>query len=136
MKLIKALQEITTSVENAFLTAGMVDGLSLGEEDIKNATEPIFWFVYVKSSIASEKQYYIVWNYQLINSEYGDGEKLMFPFEVAITFYSRNKMVDIYVEKIENAFLENHYIFEFGSVDYDTNRMMYSYKFVVKAMVG
>jgi len=136
MKLIKAMQEITDSVETTLTSAGLLDGLSLTAEEIKAATTPIYWFVYVKSSDASEKQNYLVWNYQLIGSLNGDGEKLVYPFEVTITFYSRNKIVDTYLENIENAFISAFYTIDLSAVDYDTNRMMYSYKFVVRAQVS
>ena len=136
MKLIKALKEITTSVENVLVAAGLKDGLLLSVDEIKAATEPMFWFVYVKSKEASDKQNYLVWNFQLINKQNGDGSTLAYPFDVSINFYSSNKIVDTYLENIENAFIDSSYIFEFSSVNYDTNRMMYSYSFIVRAMVS
>jgi len=136
MKLTNAMQDITTSVETALQSAGLLDGLSLTIDEIKSATEPIFWFVYVKSSEASEKQNYLVWNYRLINSISGDGKKLVYPFEVDITFYSRNKIVDTYLENIEDAFVAACYTIDLAAADYDTNRMMYSYRFVVRAQVS
>jgi len=136
MKLIKALDDITLSVENALVNAGLVDGLSLSIEEIKIAASPLFWFMTVKSKEASDKQSYLVWSFQSVSEMFGDGKPLAFPFEVNITLYSRNRVIDDTLEKIENAFIDLHYKFDFGMIDYDTNRMMYLYQFVVKAQVS
>jgi len=136
MKLIKALNDITTSVETALVTAGLVDGLSLSTDEIKTATSPLFWFIAVKSKEASDKQSYLVWNFKLVSKIFGDGKPLMYPFEVIITYYSRNKVIDDTLKNIEDAFIDLFYIFDYGLIDYDTNRMMYLYQFVVKAQVA
>jgi len=136
MKLIKALNDITTSVELALVNAGLIDGLSLDTDEIKTTESVLFWFITVKSKDASDKQSYLVWSYRLVNKLYGDGKPLMYPFEAVITFYSRNKVVDDTLKDIEDAFIDLFYIFDYSLIDYDTNRMMYVYQFVVKAQVA
>ena len=137
MKTIEAFIEAKTSVETALVAAGLLKGISLSADQIKNATTPIFWFIKLTSKDASEKEIYVTWS---ITSNvpfiYGDGAIKGRRVSTNVTVFARKQNVDSWLTAIENALRAVYWTFETQSIDFDTGNQMYVYSFTCEAEVS
>jgi hypothetical protein len=132
MKIIEATQQMKTAFETMLVSADLVNGIGA---DITNELKPMFWFNFVKSKGASEKQSYLVWRFQKIINNNGDGKSIAYFFDINIKFYSNeNDALDV-LEVLNNTFDTNGFNMEYVSYDYDNNQQKNYYEFLVKAQV-
>ena len=132
MKIIDATKQMKTAFEKLLVESGFVNGVGA---TITTEEKPMFWFNFVKSKGASDKKSYLVWRFQKIINNNGDGKSIAYFFDVDIKFYSNeNDALDV-LELVNNVFDSNGFNMEYISYDYDNNQQKNYYEFVVRAQV-
>jgi hypothetical protein len=128
----KVFKNVPIIMDEILKNAGLENGLDC--EDIKSELKTLFWYAFVKNSDASKKETYLVWNYQSITSQYGDGKTLVHPVRLVIAYYSKEPLVSEELEKIETEFKNKKFSFSFSKSGYNPELEMYSYEFFIEAM--
>lgn len=135
-KTITAIYDIQKTITNLLIEAGFKDGRGISPNQIKIATEPIFWYINVPSKEASDKETYIVYSITGTSPhDYGDGTILSRRASVQITLMSRNRDIRKVLHKLENKMLEGKWTFELLNTDFDNGLQMTSYTFLCEAVI-
>ena len=131
-----AITRAKASIEDALVASGLLKGTTLTVAEIVSATDPVFWFVFVSSKDASEKEIYLTYN--IIGTPavaFGDGETMGREVQITLSLFTRKHIVDDLILAI-NTELENRlWDFEFNNVYWDDSNKMFTYSFTSKAQV-
>lgn len=131
-----AFKQMQSAVEKSLTDAGFIDGISLTNEQVKNESTPLFWFMQVTTKAGSEKPRYIT--YEIISVDplaNGDGDTILRRGIAEINFYSRDKNIDAMIDSANNKFVADLFNFEYSRVAYDNSNHLYNYTFIVKANI-
>lgn len=123
-----AIFEIISSIETVLLAAGLANG----ETSESTETKTLFWL----NSATSEttKKEYLVYSFDTIEKEYGDGEAIAYPFIVTVRYYVKSLDCEDELNAIEQQFLNNNYAYDFSRFDYDAQSQTYTFEFKASAM--
>lgn len=133
----KAIFDTQELVDSVLTQAGLIDGLTLDNEEVKNETTPLFWFVQVASKVGSEKPTYVTYTITSADRYHsGDGKVINRKVICPVTVFSRNRDIRSIVESIDSSFRANNWRFKFSSVQYNFEIKMFIYEFVAEAVVS
>jgi len=135
-KTYKAIDDTIEIIKNMLLQADLLDGLSLNQTQLKNASKPIFWYINTRSKEASDKETYISYTIQgLEPHEYGDGIILARVATVNVNIFTRRRNVDDLIKKLNDVFVDNNWTFELQNSDYDSGLQFYTHTFSCQAVL-
>ncbi|MDA3781199.1 MAG: hypothetical protein PF487_13385 [Bacteroidales bacterium] len=132
MKIIEAVKEMKIAIEKVFIDSGLVNGIGA---EISSENIPMFWFNFVKSSGGSDKKSYLVWRFQNIINNNGDGKSLAYFFDIDIKFYSNENNALDYLEEINNILDSKGFNMEYVAFDYDNDQQKSYYEFKIRTQV-
>lgn len=132
MKTVDAILEVREAVSDILINADFIKGTSSGSNNT-----PMFWFINVSGTGASKKQTYLTYNIvDLERTSFGDGKPIIRKATISINLYSRKKNVDDYLTALNNAFLNENWVFELDRIDYDNANQLYVYSFLTSCQVS
>lgn len=136
MKTYEVMQYLADTGRNLLVAAGLIDGLTLNQDELKNEAQPIFWFINTNSKIASEKETYITYSISGAPPlSYGDGEVMTRQGILIVEIFTRKRSIDDLIKNLNDTFLENSWAFELGNWNYDSSLQMYYYQFECQVKV-
>ncbi len=136
MKVIEAINAVTTELESILTTAGLVNGLEIDAQTLESEKGLIFWPGQVTSAAGSKKEQYLTYTPTGAPAkDYGDGEVKSRYVTVLLEIFSRNRTISTEAEVVENALQAKRWGFEFLSLDYDSANQMHIFQFETRAVV-
>lgn len=135
-KTYKAIDDTIEIVKNMLLQADLLDGLSLNQTQLKNASKPIFWYINTRSKEASDKETYISYTIQSLEPhEHGDGIILSRVATVNVNIFTRRRNVDDLIKELNDVFVDSNWTFELQDIDYDSGLQFYTHTFSCQAVL-
>jgi len=117
-------------------SAGLVDGLQLGPEDITAETNPMCWPIQVEDKEASSKERYATYAIGSLDPyTWTDNDAATYKASMIIEVFSR-KRYDPIIDAIDAAFIAGGWRFSFVAMGYDNRSRIYSYTFRAEAVIG
>lgn len=133
---INAIYDIQKIIKDLLVAAGFKDGRGISQSEVKNATEPIFWYINVPTKEASDKETYIVYSITGTRPhEYGDGKIMTRKASVQFRVMTRNRDIRKTLHKLENKMISNLWTFELLNSDFDNGLQMTSFTFLSEAVI-
>ena len=132
-----ALNQFQDALELTFKDAGLVDGTSLTAAKIKTEKIPMFWFMNVTSTEASNKNIYLTYDVVDLDPEaYGDGTPILRRARAIVNIYSKKRRNTTWITAVNNACISKFKNFELNNITYDAGIQRYQYSFRVAADIN
>lgn len=131
MKLFDALNRAITEMKDLLTSAGLVEGITLTQEDLKNSRGVLFWFIEVKSEEASRKSTYATFNVTTIESKiHADGSPVSCKVTVELNIFTNKEDISILMNDLNNTAEAEGWTFDLASApSYDSQSKLYNYNF-------
>lgn len=134
--IIQNIKKIHERIEKILDSAGLVKGLGLTVDELKDENRLTYWRNFATTKGANEKDSYLVWNiHDITPFIYGDGETINTSFDVKIMLYTRNYSVINEMEKLEETVIKNDCEFLFNAIEFNPEFRAYVYIFDIKGMI-
>lgn len=134
MKLFDALTQAIAEIKEALNGAGLIEGITLNQEDLKSSRAVLFWFIEVKSEEASRKATYATFNVNTITPDlYGDGKTLAHKVTVELNIFTNKEDINILMNDLNNAAEAAGWAFDLASAPtYEQQAKLYNYNFLLE----
>ena len=131
MKLYTSIFKAIDQIKTLLIDAGLVDGITLTSEQLKDSKDTLFWHIAVKNEEGSKKQTYVT--YSVISSQptiYGDGIPRGYSVIIELNLYSNKENVKDVIDEINTSADNYEWQFELSSaISYDHQLNLYAYSF-------
>lgn len=134
MKLFDALTKAIIEAKNVLKSAGLIEGITLTQDELKSSKAVLFWFIEVKSEEASRKATYATFNINSIDGRlYGDGSYLSCEATVELNIFTNKEDISIMMNDINNTAEAADWRFDLASApSYDSQSKLYNYNFKLR----
>lgn len=131
MKLYTSIFKAIDQIKLLLIDAGLVDGITLTNEQLKVSKDTLFWHIAVKNEEGSKKQTYVT--YSVISSQptlYGDGIPHGYSVIIGLNIFSNKENVKDLIDDINTSADNFGWQFELSSaISYDHQLNLYTYPF-------
>lgn len=134
MKLFDALTQATSEIKEVLKSAGLVEGITLTQEELKSSRAVLFWFIEVKSEEASRKATYATFNVLKLNpSLYADGKIMSLKATIELNIFTNKEDINILMNDLNNTAEAAGWNFDLSNApSYDQQTKLYNYNFLLE----
>ena len=137
MKMYNALELAIAEIRDVLTAAGVTDGITLSQEELKTTKATLFWFIELRSEVASSKSTYITFNVTSINAfGHGDGRPLSYKVVINIDLFSNKENVNSIISAIDTSSEAADWDFDLtSSPTYDQLTKLFTYSFAATKVI-
>ncbi len=127
--IIESLTKCHSLVEKVLTQSGLLKGLGLTNEEIKDTLKTTFWRDFCTSKEASAKNTFVVWSVSALDPiAYGDGQVFCTEFNVKLEYNSNSYKLPEELESIEQSAKNNNCSIEYVSTYFNDVSNTYTYE--------
>lgn len=132
IKVSEALTITRKKIETILEIAELTNGLGLSDTELNDKTKTFYWYIANTNKVGSLQATYIVYNIPTLPpTKHGDGAPLIRRPVVIIDIYTKNRIIDELLTKIDVAFIEGLRNCEVVSISYSVQEKRFVYQLSV-----